>query len=954
MEKLSPYKYLIPKEGKMNTSATLFLDDVLLSGVESDAIQQIKNVTTLPGIVGNALAMPDMHSGYGFPIGGVAAFDYENGVVSPGGIGFDINCLDGNTDILSEFGYNYKIKDGIKGNLLSFHNKHKISACPKLFLSKNESKIYNIKTKLGYNILTSADHPIFANAKKIYAKNLKVGDLVVVYPFEGIRYELPKHTILLSKKNLLELDLPFNMLQNVKELESRGLLPLYLDSTKIPYLLKILGFVTGDGTITIVKNKAMIWFYGKTEDLELIRKDVEMLGYTASKIYARTRKHLINTRYAPVNFERTEYSFKVTSRSFATLLIALGATAGDKTKNDVFLPDWIKKSVLWHKRLYLSALFGADMSSPSTVNKYNFFSPTLGLNKSVKKISNLLEFMNDIKCILEEFNIESYLIEPTFEYNGKKGIKYRARLIVNANPNNLIKFFSNISYEYNVMKEFLANCAIIYIKQKELIIQKRNKIAKSAKELYINGTEPSKIFQKFIDKDINKRFLQRSIWESRKNTTRIRFDFISFDDFVKNVKKEFGVSGFLEDSVVSIKTKKVKTKVYDYTMNHKSHNFVANNYLVSNCGIRLLYSDVSASELSKDVLKKLFNAIPSGLGSETKDKLDVNEFENVAIEGVDWAIKNGYANKDDKQNIEDYGKLDASTEFLSQRAIARGRKQIGTLGSGNHFTEVQQIDKIFDTELANKWGLKEGNLCVMIHTGSRGFGHQVATDFIDVFLDATKKYNIDLIDSQLACVPIQSKEGQNYLQSMNASANFAYVNRQMITHNVRTVFEEYGIELKLLYDVAHNIAKKESYVVDGEKKELLVHRKGATRAFSKNNNLLSEKYFSTGQPVIIPGSMGTESYVLVGNKAEQLSFGSVAHGAGRVMSRHQALKTLNLEDIEKELKEKNIELMSASRKGIIEEASNVYKDVSKVVDILQKNELANPIVKLKPLQVIKG
>jgi len=373
-----------------------------------------------------------------------------------------------------------------------------------------------------------------------------------------------------------------------------------------------------------------------------------------------------------------------------------------------------------------------------------------------------------------------------------------------------------------------------------------------------------------------------------------------------------------------------------------------------NCGIRLLYSNINASELKKDVLKKLFSAIPSGVGSETKDKLDPKEFENVALEGIEWAINNGFATAEDKQHTEDYGRLDASVDSLSARAIARGRKQIGTLGSGNHFTEVQVIDKIFEPELAKKWGLKEGNLCVMIHTGSRGFGHQIATDFIKVFLDANTKYKIDLIDPQLACVPIKSKEGTEYLQSMNAAANFAYVNRQMITHNARDVFSEYGIEMKLLYDVAHNIAKKETYVVDGKKKDVLVHRKGATRAFSAGNKLLPETYISTGQPVILPGSMGTYSYVLVGLDAEKLSFGSVAHGAGRVMSRHGALKSLTLEQVEKKLKDKNISILSATRKGIVEEAPEAYKDVDDVVSALQINKLAKPVVRLKPLMVMKG
>jgi len=376
-----------------------------------------------------------------------------------------------------------------------------------------------------------------------------------------------------------------------------------------------------------------------------------------------------------------------------------------------------------------------------------------------------------------------------------------------------------------------------------------------------------------------------------------------------------------------------------------------------NCGVRLLVSSAKEKDIKKiktDLLNEIFKEIPSGVGCETDNKLSKEELFDLLINGVDWAIKNGYAKKEDKECIEDYGKLDADTKYLSQRAVARGLSQIGTLGSGNHFLEVQVVDEVFDKELAKKWNLNKGSLTLMIHTGSRGFGHQVATDFIKLFLDVQERYNFNLPDKQLACVPINSEEGKKYLQSMNAAANFAYVNRQMITHKLRTIFKKYNIDLDLLYDVAHNIAKKETYVIDGKKREVLVHRKGATRAFSKGNKLLPEKYIKTGQPVILPGSMGTCSYVLVGNKAEEKSFGSVAHGAGRLLSRSSSLKKLSLDSVMNNLKINNIEIKTKSQKGILEEAPESYKDVDEVVKVLKANALANPVVKLKPIMVIKG
>ncbi len=375
------------------------------------------------------------------------------------------------------------------------------------------------------------------------------------------------------------------------------------------------------------------------------------------------------------------------------------------------------------------------------------------------------------------------------------------------------------------------------------------------------------------------------------------------------------------------------------------------------CGIRLLTSDKEIDDiesLKSNILNDLFDKVPSGVGSETDVKVDRNEFLELVQNGIDWAIKQGIAKKEDKDSIEDYGKLDGSIKNLSQRAISRGRAQIGTLGSGNHFLEVQYVDSILDKQISKDWGLKEKQVVIMIHTGSRGFGHQIATDYIKTFLEKNSIYNINLVDPQLACVPIQSDIGQNYIQNMNLAVNFAYVNRQMITHNTREIFAKYGVNLDILYDVTHNVAKKESYLVDGKLREVFVHRKGATRAFSKGNKLLPSRYLNTGQPVIIPGSMGSYSYVLVGDRAEELSFGSVSHGAGRTMSRSEALKTLSLEQVSKQMDDHGVSLKTASNKGIVEEAKDVYKDVSEVVNALQTNHLAKGVARLRPVMVIKG
>ncbi|PIU21988.1 MAG: hypothetical protein COT14_03240 [Candidatus Diapherotrites archaeon CG08_land_8_20_14_0_20_30_16] len=954
--KVNANEYVIKKSGNMNTDCTLYLNEKLLNQVEQEAINQIKNASTLPGIVGNAYAMPDMHSGYGAPIGCVVAFDFENGIISPGVTGFDINCLTGDSKILSDLGYYYKIKEGIKQNLIAFENKKLYSNVPKLFLSKQVNKIVKINTKLGYEIICSEDHPIFTNKGKIFANKLKVDDNVMIYPFEGVKYEKPKHELLLDKNKLSRFNLPFNKETIIKELESRNLWPLYLDSDKVPYLLKIIGFVTGDGTINI-NNKATVSFYGLSEDLNLIRQDALKLGYIPTKVYSRKRAHTINTRYSEVKFENIEQSFNINSQSFASLLIVLGVLAGDKTKQDIVVPNWIKTSPLWYKRLYLASFFGAYMSTTSTLNKYNFYVPTLGQDKEKSKIQNLVEFLTDIKLILKEFNIDSNLLEPTYEYSGKKGDKYRVRLCIDSNSQNLINLFSKIGYEYNIKKLHLSGLAAAYLKQKLLIVNKREIIAKQAKQMHTNDSSKNEICKVLVDFDINERFIERSIWGGRKTSSRIAFNFESFDNFVKKNEKLFGKTGFCLDLIKSIKIKNKLETVYDFTMSHKSHNFVANNILVSNCGVRLLTSNTNIGLIEKNkkqILDDLFKNIPSGVGSETKEKLTKQELFELTSKGIDYAIANGIANKNDKESTEDYGCLKGSNEFLSQRAISRALAQIGTLGSGNHFLEVQIVDEIFDEKLANKWNLHKNDLTVMIHSGSRGFGHQIATDLIKLCLDSQTKYKFNLPDSQLACVPIQSLEGEKCLQSMNAAANFAYVNRQMMTFKTREVFEKYGFKLDLLYDVAHNIAKKEQYKIDGKLQDVLVHRKGATRAFAKGNKLLPDKYLETGQPVIVPGSMGTCSYVLVGDKAEEKSFGSVAHGAGRIMSRSSALRNLTYENVMKELSQKNIEIKTMTRKGILEEAPESYKDVSEVINVLKENKLAKPVVKLKPVLVMKG
>lgn len=384
-----------------------------------------------------------------------------------------------------------------------------------------------------------------------------------------------------------------------------------------------------------------------------------------------------------------------------------------------------------------------------------------------------------------------------------------------------------------------------------------------------------------------------------------------------------------------------------------------------NCGVRLLTTSLRVEEVKpkiKTLIDELFVAIPSGVGSEGKLRVTDRELDEIFVEGVRWAIENGYGYDEDADRCEENGALEgARPEVVSKRARDRGRGQLGTLGSGNHFLEVQYVDKVYDEDVARVFGLEEGMVTVMIHTGSRGLGHQVCTDFLSVLDKAVRKYRIKLPDRQLACAPINSKEGQDYFAGMASSANFAWTNRQIITHWVRETFQrvfgmsEEDLEMNLVYDVAHNIAKFETHTVDGENIRVVVHRKGATRAFGPGSREVPQKYRDVGQPVIIPGSMGTPSYVLVGTeKAMQETFGSTCHGSGRVMSRAAAKRRLRGDRIKAELMRDGIYVRATHGALLAEEAPQAYKRSDDVVDVVDKAGISKIVARLRPLGVAKG
>jgi len=385
-----------------------------------------------------------------------------------------------------------------------------------------------------------------------------------------------------------------------------------------------------------------------------------------------------------------------------------------------------------------------------------------------------------------------------------------------------------------------------------------------------------------------------------------------------------------------------------------------------NCGVRFCRTNLKYAEIKskiKNIITGFYQSVPSGVGSHNAiRKLNMKELNKVLSEGSEWAVNNGFGDAADIQSTENYGKMDkADPAKLSNRAKERGLNQLGTLGSGNHFLEIGVIDKILNKKVANEFGLEEEQVIVMVHTGSRGLGYQVCDDYLHRMVKEQKNYDFEVVDKQLACAPFKSNIGSDYYQAMSAAANYAWANRQVIMSLACRSLEktlsispkELGFEL--IYDVCHNIAKVEKHEIDGEETKLCVHRKGATRSFGPQREELPQNYRRTGQPVIIPGDMGTYSYLLLGTKkAMKQSFGSSCHGAGRIMSRRAASRRYNFNEVKNKLQNKGIVTYSAKKKTLVEESPDTYKDVNQVVDAVDKAGLAKKVVRTRPLGVLKG
>lgn len=975
LNRINEYLWEIPKDYRsdMRVPARVYVSEKMLDEVFKDrTLWQLVNTTTLPGIIKYAIVMPDAHEGYGAAIGSVFAAKVENGVISPGSIGYDINCLHGKSKVMLDNGVWIYLKDlkKLKPSLLKivdFKSYKIIGSDLVSFQERKEKKVFKITTLSGREIFATKDHPFYTDSGMTEVGKLNFKNKLIINPFTGIKFERPSDKKIL---NINDLEKVFNSLlkkggnawpQIKNYLEKLNLLPLKQNSWQLPIILKLMGYILGDGNITVGKNKEVqVRTWGLNEDLLEIKKDLEKIG-VKSNIYFRKRKHKIITHYKEINFFHHEYSLGIGSNTFGLILIALGLPFGNKTKKEFRVPKLIFSLKNWQKRLFLAAFFGAELSTPLIhKNNFNFYSPTLNINKNAKAERNGIDFLKDIKKLLSHLGIKTSEIVrvPQLGINGSIGL----RIQINGEINNLIRFFEEVGYEYHKEKRLLTSLAAQYLRIKRRILKMKELARSKARELYKSGRAYKYIFANLSNEYIDQQFLEHSVWEQGREKPRTSLDFMGFDEFIKN----FALSndGLVWDEIESIKELNHNKSVYDLTVDNENHNFIANNFVVSNCGVRLLKSDVRVDEI-KDKLPELasqiYTNVPSGVGRGGYLKLDKTSFNGVMTDGVKFMVEKGYGEDEDLNHIESSGHLEeANPDMVSNQARSRGFDQLGTLGAGNHFVEVQKVEQIFFDQAAKALGLFKEQVCVMIHTGSRGFGHQIATDYIRKFIGAMKKYGINLPDRELAAAPFQAEEGKSYFQAMACGANFAWSNRQLITAMIRKAWEKiFGQsdgELEIVYDVAHNIGKIERHLGENEKEiEVLVHRKGATRAFGPGRPEVPEDYQSIGQPVLIPGSMGTASYVLVGtNQTMEETFGSSCHGAGRLMSRSAAKRLIRGAELKQKLEEKGIIVRAGSTAGLAEEAPEAYKDVDSVVDVVHGAGIAKKVARLVPLAVIKG
>ncbi len=987
LEKIDNWRWRIPKSYKpgMRVPGLIYADEKLLKDIRQDkAPEQVANVAFLPGIVKYSLAMPDIHWGYGF-------------------------CVTKDTNVLTNFGYYKSIvdfeKDRSNQNLkcIDFSSQKPVETHILRFIKLKPKELFRVVTKTGYKIEATGDHPFFTPAGMRPIEELSYGERVAVFPFQGVPYEEPSCKIIISEEDIRRTLIKLGRKPGtpkfeiiLQKLKKRSLLPLTYNHQKLPFILKIMGFVFGDASMNFIgrRHDGVLHFAGKPQDLEEVRRDLERIGYTPGPIHYRKVKCADSNNNKYYNC----YFFMVNASSLVVLLETLGVPRGSKVDQAYRVPKWIFKAPLWQKRLFLASLFGCELRIPHRrLERRGYFNaPVFPMAKREELIKNGEEFLKDIAKLLKDFGVNSIYINKRRRHINTKGeISWALELLISPKPKNLFNLWGKIGFEYNFKRSFVANIAVQYLKLKlKILKEKEQAIRVTIPQLLKDRLSYQKIAYQLAGNPLNKRFIIDVCWKlnkGKKIIPRIPTTFPLFEDYVEKTIEKLGQSGMVWDEIEKIDRIPNQDFVYDFTVSHSDHNFIANNFIVSNCiggvaatdienggvispagvgydiscGVRLLKTNFQYDEIKdkiKDLVYALYSDIPSGVGSKGEIRVSGREEREILIKGAKWAVERGYGIQEDLECTEEYGAMaGADPTAVSDRAYERGKAQSGTLGSGNHFLEVQVIDQLYDRDICDCLGLTLGQITVMIHSGSRGFGYQVCDDFVKCMIPCLSKYRINVPDRQLACAPVNSPEGKQYLAAMRCAANYAWANRQCLMHLARKSFERIfgrswqNMGMYLIYDVAHNIAKIEKHIVNGKEKTVCVHRKGATRAFAPGHPALPERYKEIGQPVIIPGDMGRNSYLLVGTqKAMQETFGSTCHGAGRVKSRSAAIRSINANQLIKELEAKNIFVKASGRSTLVEEAPAAYKDVNDVVDVVHNAGISKRVCRMRPLGVIKG
>ena len=987
LQRLSEFVWQVPREYRadMRAPARIWADEELLDDALQDkSVEQLINTATMPGIVKYAIAMPDIHQGYGAPVGGVFATATRDGVISPGAVGYDINCLSGDTRILHRFGYTQTIAEmeqSWHGKQIVCHDLQEGTSTSTEILRylklKPQRPVFRLVTGSGDEVIATSDHPFWTPDGMIPLGELSAGAKIAMHPFEGVPYAEPDSEILVSEKDIKKRLRELGKgragnadVQILNHLKQRGLLPLRADSPALPHLIKLLGLCLGDGNIYFENKEGagITWFFGEADDLECVRQDIAACGFSPSTVYARERDNHIETAYKTYEFTNTTYSIKVASSAFALLLNVLGAPIGKKTTQDFEIPSWLFRAPLWHKRLFLASFFGAELSAPKSFDErnYNFYPPVLSLTKYQGFVASGKRFLNGIAKLLDEFGVQATKLSEHVERANADGIAaHRLRLLLSSKSTSLLALWSRVGFEFNAENQQKAMAAVQYLKRKEKVTAQRAQTRTRAREMQQAGLPRSNIFAALLSPSVNVRFLERSLYENVRTSPRVNSNFTKFDTFVSQATANLEHSNMVWETIAHIEPLEWDAYVYDFTVGHPDHNFVANGFVVSNCGVRVLASHVSAEEIQPylgNLATTLYRNCPSGVGVSGSINLYGDDLDDILNRGAEWTLERGYARMEDLPHTEEYGRIPyADATQVSHKAKERGRDQLGTLGAGNHFIEVDRITAIYDAEAARVLGLFENQAVVQIHCGSRGLGHQVCQDYVDKFQRVVKEYDIVLPDRELVAAPFTSPEGHAYVGGMGAAANFAFANRQVLAFHIRRSFAEVlkghvkDFDLHQVYDIAHNMAKVEEHDVDGVMTQVLVHRKGATRAFGPNSPVLPDNLKAIGQPVLIPGSMGTMSFILCGTQGSMAqTFGSSCHGAGRVWSRHRAKKEIRGEKLRAEMQERGIEVRAGSLSGLAEEAPQAYKDVSRVVQVVDAAGIGKMVARLEPMAVIKG